>query len=136
MHLRLDTDLSVVGTNKKVAVSFNVKNTGKVTGAEVAQVYVSQEKSITRPSAANFQCINSGNLFFINPSMPFWFVIFIPNKQSLFLCTFIYLTSLHSPLFKARYAKVSAAFVSAFIRCCFYAATGYRLHIYIIETTF
>ena len=38
--------LKVQGSGKNATVSFNVKNTGKVAGAEVAQVYVNQAKSL------------------------------------------------------------------------------------------
>jgi beta-glucosidase len=45
------SDLKLTGNNKKLAVSFTIKNTGKAGGAEVAQVYVSQEKSaLPRPA--------------------------------------------------------------------------------------
>jgi beta-glucosidase len=44
------SNLKVMGNGKKATVSFTVKNTGKVAGAEVAQVYVKQVKStLPRP---------------------------------------------------------------------------------------
>ena len=44
------SNLKLTGSNKNLTVSFNLKNTGKVAGAEVTQVYVSQEKSaLPRP---------------------------------------------------------------------------------------
>ena len=44
------SNLKLTGDNKKLTVSFSLKNTGKVAGAETAQVYVSQEKSaLPRP---------------------------------------------------------------------------------------
>ncbi|MDB5222190.1 MAG: glycoside hydrolase family 3 [Chitinophagaceae bacterium] len=44
------SNLTVQGSKKKVTVTFNIKNSGSVTGAEVAQVYVKQEKStLPRP---------------------------------------------------------------------------------------
>jgi beta-glucosidase len=42
--------LKVQGSGKGATVSFTVKNTGKVAGAEVAQVYINQPKSaLPRP---------------------------------------------------------------------------------------
>src|ERR1035437_48185 len=44
------SNLKVQGKNKKATVTFTIKNTGIVAGAEVAQVYVHQEKStLARP---------------------------------------------------------------------------------------
>jgi beta-glucosidase len=40
------SNLKVQGTGKNVTVSFTVKNTGKVAGAETAQVYVNPSKSL------------------------------------------------------------------------------------------
>ena len=40
------SSLKVQGSGKNATVSFTVKNTGKVAGAEVAQVYVNQAKSL------------------------------------------------------------------------------------------
>ena len=44
------SNLKVNGSGKKVTVSFTIRNTGKVAGAETAQVYVHQQKSsLPRP---------------------------------------------------------------------------------------
>lgn len=44
------SDLHVTTANKKAVVSFTIKNTGSVAGAEVAQLYVKQEKlNLPRP---------------------------------------------------------------------------------------
>ncbi len=44
------SNLKVEGNNKKATVTFTLKNTGSVAGAEVAQVYVHQQKStLARP---------------------------------------------------------------------------------------
>jgi beta-glucosidase len=44
------SDLSIKRSGKTATVSFRLKNTGKVAGAEVAQVYVKQDKtSLPRP---------------------------------------------------------------------------------------
>lgn len=44
------SDLKVTGSGKNASVSFTIKNTGRVAGAEVAQVYVHQETStLPRP---------------------------------------------------------------------------------------
>ncbi|ANE53402.1 glycoside hydrolase family 3 [Flavisolibacter tropicus] len=40
------SNLKVQGTGKNVTVSFTIKNTGKLAGSEVAQVYVHQQKSL------------------------------------------------------------------------------------------
>lgn len=40
------SNLKVQGTGKNATVSFTIRNTGKVPGAEVAQVYVNQAKSL------------------------------------------------------------------------------------------
>lgn len=40
------SDLKVQGNKNKATVTFTVKNTGSVAGAEVAQVYIKQEKSL------------------------------------------------------------------------------------------
>lgn len=37
-------DLKLSGTNKSLTASFTIKNTGKIAGAEIAQVYVSQDR--------------------------------------------------------------------------------------------
>ncbi len=39
-------DLKVTGKGKSATISFTIKNTGKVTGAETAQVYVKQKRSL------------------------------------------------------------------------------------------
>ena len=44
------SDLQIVRDGREFVVSFNVKNTGKVAGAEVAQVYVTDDEcSVVRP---------------------------------------------------------------------------------------
>jgi len=44
------SNLKIAGNSKKVIVTLTVKNTGKVAGADVAQVYVHQQKStLARP---------------------------------------------------------------------------------------
>jgi beta-glucosidase len=44
------SDLKLVGNRKNLTVSFKVKNTGRMAGAEVTQVYVSPEKpALSRP---------------------------------------------------------------------------------------
>ena len=44
------SNLKIAAANKKATVAFTVKNTGKVAGADVAQVYVHQQKSaLPRP---------------------------------------------------------------------------------------
>ena len=44
------SNLKIAAANKKATVTFTVKNTGKVAGADVAQVYVHQQKSaLPRP---------------------------------------------------------------------------------------
>lgn len=44
------SDIAVAGGGKEFTITFKVKNTGKVAGAEVAQVYVSDDKcSVVRP---------------------------------------------------------------------------------------
>ena len=44
------SDIAVAGVGKEFTITFKVKNTGKVAGAEVAQVYVSDDKcSVVRP---------------------------------------------------------------------------------------
>ena len=44
------SDMQIVKDGRSFVVSFNVKNTGKVAGAEVAQVYVTDDEcSVTRP---------------------------------------------------------------------------------------
>jgi len=44
------SDISVAEDGKEFVVSFNLKNTGKVAGAEVAQIYVTDEEcSLVRP---------------------------------------------------------------------------------------
>jgi len=44
-------NLTIIKGDKKATVSFTIKNTGKVAGAEVAEVYVHQEKSaLPRPA--------------------------------------------------------------------------------------
>ena len=44
------SDIAVAGGGKEFTITFKVKNAGKVAGAEVAQVYVSDDKcSVVRP---------------------------------------------------------------------------------------
>ena len=44
------SDISVNGAGKEFTVTFKVRNTGKVAGAEVAQVYVTDDQcSVVRP---------------------------------------------------------------------------------------
>ena len=40
------SDLKLTGSGKKASASFTVKNTGKTAGAEIAQLYVHQQKSM------------------------------------------------------------------------------------------
>ena len=40
------SDLKLTATGKNVTASFTIKNTGKVAGAEIAQLYVHQQKSL------------------------------------------------------------------------------------------
>lgn len=45
------SDLKVTGTSKKATVTFTLRNTGKVAGAEVAQLYIAQQNpSLPRPA--------------------------------------------------------------------------------------
>ena len=44
------TDLQIIQDGREYVVSFNVKNVGKVAGAEIAQVYVTDDEcSVLRP---------------------------------------------------------------------------------------